>query len=737
MFEPDHLASNAYRALGVTAEADAARVHGAASSALRAAALGLDPVADADLPGLGKLSRTEATIRMALGRVQNPQHRIRDRLFWFHASPTTSSATDAHPGTISDHDAALLSLLTAMSNDPVGEGARGWLAAIRAFAELASRDDYWLLCSQLEERCEFEPRALPSEINALRNDAVRLAAEGYLMAVRDALSREDTSRARLMLEALFQLRDTGPWAVRAIEELTAPSTDAVRVHCDEVRKSFISKVSQARDAASANALICADALKYYRAHVQPALAKVAELLGSDDERYANARQEAAIVLVQIAVSFSWADDAVRSEELTREALEFAPDAAHATRLKAELPRIEQQAQRQRVAESLRATLRANAPAEAAEKAYAEAIGARDVIVRGGTTITEEALSQLERTPAARERNLGVSEKAIRSYRREIEPAIATLARLVPRDHAFSLRARQDAAGCLAMLASTFSLANNPMRREQLSKEALALAEGTPLAKEIEADLGLIAAAAEKQRMFDALEPISSAPTMFTVNGVGFKLYFERDYDAETNSHVSTHYLVFAFIPIFPIARYRVIAEGSRGYRFLGRLPLARADFWHQGVAIVALLGSFMYCAGVTPHSAEGRSAREVERPTPSEAYAREDRERQSLTSQIEGKRAELSQLRISLQPTLDQIKEMEPRIEGLEAELHQLDVRGSSGRSVNPDAYNAKVRAHNRLVAKHKALVTAHQSEFDKYDRLRREEADLVQKYNWLPGSLR
>ena len=51
----------------------------------------------------------------------------------------------------------------------------------------------WILILDLEERGAFEPVALPSEIDALRDDAIRLAGEALVVAARDALARDDTS----------------------------------------------------------------------------------------------------------------------------------------------------------------------------------------------------------------------------------------------------------------------------------------------------------------------------------------------------------------------------------------------------------------------------------------------------------------------------------------------------------------------------------------------------------------
>jgi TPR repeat protein len=84
-----------------------------------------------------------------------------------------------------------------------------------------------------------------------------------------------------------------------------------------------------------------------------------------------------------------------------------------------------------------------------------------------------------------------------------------------------------------------------------------------------------------------LEAIKSLPSLTTLNGFGFKMYGNTDFDPETDSCMMTHYLVFLFIPVLPIARYRVINWGDGSYRFLGKGKLRTMDKVHIGVAILA------------------------------------------------------------------------------------------------------------------------------------------------------
>lgn len=94
------------------------------------------------------------------------------------------------------------------------------------------------------------------------------------------------------------------------------------------------------------------------------------------------------------------------------------------------------------------------------------------------------------------------------------------------------------------------------------------------------------------RAYGDLEPIDSAPSLYTINGCGVTLYGNTDLHKETGSYMATYYFVFLFVPIFPICRYRVINSGGNSYRFLGKGPLRTFDKWHIAVSVFIILFMF-------------------------------------------------------------------------------------------------------------------------------------------------
>jgi len=96
------------------------------------------------------------------------------------------------------------------------------------------------------------------------------------------------------------------------------------------------------------------------------------------------------------------------------------------------------------------------------------------------------------------------------------------------------------------------------------------------------------------RIYGGLEPIDSAPSLYTFNGCGVTLYGNTDHDRESGSYMATYYFVLIGIPIFPICRYRVIPTGANSYRFLGKGPLRVFDKWHIAISAFVILFAFMH-----------------------------------------------------------------------------------------------------------------------------------------------
>lgn len=115
----------------------------------------------------------------------------------------------------------------------------------------------------------------------------------------------------------------------------------------------------------------------------------------------------------------------------------------------------------------------------------------------------------------------------------------------------------------------------------LLESALGLASDQDVRKRINDNLAIVR---NNLTSLGGLEPVQSAPSLRTVNGIGVKLYGEADRRQSDNSYIATYYFVVFFIPIIPIARYRVIPTNG-GYRFLAKGSIDSTDIWRSVISI--------------------------------------------------------------------------------------------------------------------------------------------------------
>lgn len=643
MFVPDGLTTNSYRVLGLSVNATSSEVHAAAGRIGRAAALGATATSVSDFPVLGQIRRTDADIRAAVSRLSNPSQRLHDRLFWFHepiAKSSTNSSAIAGDSIYAPfrehalrHDSALKGLLRAYEAPLDDAGLLVWHRGFREWQIVVSDQEYWAVCWSLEERGGFEPRALASELDALRSNALRLAAGGLTMAGRSALAQDDTAVLARIICAFGELAVTGSWAEIEQSELTAAAVERVRQLCRKVREEGGSRIERSNVAAAANKIACDATFSRYRNEIQPALRSVTQFLpkGKEKENADSLREAAALCLLGLAIDYTWADDFIKSEEL--------------------------------------------------------------------------------------------------------------------------------------------------------HEEALKLATGTLSAIKIEGELAKIRDVARKQRVFGQLSPISDAPSLRTINGFGFGLYGNTDYDKGTDSYAATYYFLGLFIPLCPIARYRVRSAGDGHYSFLGKLPLRKGDRWHQGIAAAAIILMFLFNSGGNsvssatgqdpilnfdsivssaqpdntsggvaaienpldrfldstggtaeasandPWSALDSSKLAADQPVP--VYS-QNSQLSWLKSEIDANRSRMTALDLQIQPKSDDLDRLKARIETLGSELEQLRARHNAQLPVDIDEFNQKVDDYNGLLRRQRARLAAYNSDIDLYNQLVQTDKSLVAQYNAL-----
>jgi hypothetical protein len=222
MMTPDALRLNGYRVLRVPASASAADIQKAADR-MRQAEPGSYKTSEIDIPALGDVPRRDTDISAAVARLANPVQRLTDRLLWFCKLPTPGRATNiASAMDPAGHDAALRDVIhvTTKQGGLDESGLAEWVNALRAWHAVTSDDDYWFLSLINEDQGSFEAPASTQEVDAVRANAVRIAAEPLILAAREAaLSVEDRDTVHRVLTAFSELRSTGPWVSAAMEDV--------------------------------------------------------------------------------------------------------------------------------------------------------------------------------------------------------------------------------------------------------------------------------------------------------------------------------------------------------------------------------------------------------------------------------------------------------------------------------------------------------------------------------------
>ncbi|HEU4562315.1 MAG TPA: DnaJ domain-containing protein [Longimicrobium sp.] len=202
------------------------------------------------------------------------------------------------------------------------------------------------------------------------------------------------------------------------------------------------------------------------------------------------------------------------------------------------------------------------------------------------------------------------------------------------------------------------------------------------------------------RVFGGMKPIRSAPPLFTLNGFGTALYGERDPDGQTRSHVSTLYFVGLFIPLIPLACYRVIREGDRSWSFLGKVPFSKGNKIHLASALSVL---FLFFLGVALTPAPPATGYEGNGYGVAPAFTEQER------SRINEQRLDATLLRFqveNLQSRGDSISRVIDELAGQISTMERNARRGGAMPADKYPRYRGLVRRHNALVDEYNGVST-------------------------------
>jgi hypothetical protein len=309
-FEP--LARNAFRTLGLTASASQREVFEAAASARLALKLGVRKSFETDAAWLEPVSRTEADVRDALGRLSDTAQRAFERIFWFHTEVKLQPIFSvvglrgvvkellAQGTPAARHDAALVALVGLERLDYALENADMWAHALNLWRTLVEGEEFWSLLVAADLNGEFEQPVTFGEVRKLRLRVPRLISAPVAEKARDSVAR---GRLRTCCRAFALLRGAGlPRAL--IEEYErdtlGPAEDHLEEDCNAVfnLSAHIAGATRAGDqdaAANYNS-----AWNKFESRIKPQLRYFVELGGAESPYVRRALERVAEKLKDLA-----------------------------------------------------------------------------------------------------------------------------------------------------------------------------------------------------------------------------------------------------------------------------------------------------------------------------------------------------------------------------------------------------------------------------------------------------
>ncbi|HEX6751147.1 MAG TPA: DnaJ domain-containing protein [Longimicrobium sp.] len=256
------------------------------------------------------------------------------------------------------------------------------------------------------------------------------------------------------------------------------------------------------------------------------------------------------------------------------------------------------------------------------------------------------------------------------------------------------------------------------------------------------------------RVFGPMKPISSAPPLFTLNGFGTMLYGERDPDAQTRSHVATLYLVGIFIPVIPLACYRVIRDGDRSWRFLGKVPFSKANKIHLAASLVVIF-FFVLAVALTPSTPSSSSyyssgssygsdyGTSPQRPSAlrdlSSSYSPGSTGSPSEEGEATGEQARIESERFRVRWMGSQVQTLQARqdsignaIDDLKSQISAIEGRATGGTIASGDypRYRRLIERHNALIDRYNEVQSQVQRETAEYETALRALNSRIDRYN-------
>ena len=283
-----------------------------------------------------------------------------------------------------------------------------------------------------------------------------------------------------------------------------------------------------------------------------------------------------------------------------------------------------------------------------------------------------------------------------------------------------------------------------------------LSDALPLATEEQAvRIAELQESCRYGRVFRGVNRTQTSPKLYTLNGIGTTFYGRRDWDEVTKTYTTTQWLVALFLPVFPIASYKVSDSGVKTYLIYGRVPLSpflSKYRWAVLAAIAVLIvaanisnssngSSSAYTAPstvVSPASipssndsgtdAKGVTTWPGNPSAPASGYVNRDDEK----STVDAERAALEHLSADLDTRKARLDEERTSLDQLQARLRQI--KSTYTEETVPEyirnEFNDAVDDYNRRAPAFNRALRQYNSDVESFEQRRLAFNQRVQSYN-------
>ncbi len=346
------------------------------------------------------------------------------------------------------------------------------------------------------------------------------------------------------------------------------------------------------------------------------------------------------------------------------------------------------------------------------------------------------------------------DRAYQYYKNDLLKLLQRFDRLAGKESYANKRAREITASCLRTISICYNNdAKSPELSEQVLKEAQSLAQGTLILDQINEDLSVIQKNIQQEKIWKNLKPIKEAPSLHTINGFGTTLYGRSDYDPISETYITTLYFVALFIPLFPIARYRVKNMGEGRYSFYGKAPLRIFDKWHIAITIFLIIIGIILISNNNESNFSNKRSSSYKYSQPpkqtgtnypirnpdSHSYSQPQKtvntRTEILKSQIENSKIELNNQEYELKKLEDKIKSYEIQIELCASKIKRIETDLINGVATDQNEYETALTNHDRYVDLYNAALIRYKVKYNEYEQLLEDTNKKIYEYNKLIGA--